>query len=799
MERAELWDRLRQSGAQRWDGLLARFGYQWPSGLRPGAPARPAKFFFEAEAVPELIALLQERLPEEAGDIVRRARKILEHRFDLLGYEDLDYGKAIDWHLDKVHGKSAPRQAAFRVKYLDFEQVGDAKITWELNRHQHLVVLAKAYLLTGDERFADEILAQWYSWKEQNPYPIGINWASTLEVAFRSMSWIWVRALLEGSPVVPAEFRNDLNRALALSGRHIERYLSTYFSPNTHLLGEAAALFFIGMTCPEAGQAEHWRQLGWRVVAEEAKNQVREDGFYFEQSAYYHVYALEFFLQCGLLAAKSDTPPSPDYAATVERMCSALTLLSRTGITASFGDDDGGRVLDGQRNRTVNLIEPLATAAVVFNRGDFKTLVSGLNASGSHADRLNANGLNEDIIWLLGAEGVEQFDVLKAKPVQFDSAALEDSGLYFMASADPVPQQLLIDAGPQGAGTAGHGHADALSVQLLYGGSVLLRDSGTLEYVGSSSDRGTLRGTAAHSTMTVDGLGQSQPIGPFVWDRLTRTQREVWIAGEHFDLFRGSHDGYATLGVTHRRWVFHLPGGFWLIRDVAEGHGAHKLELAWHIGSDLEPSNREARFFARAGSDYGLEIVGCASGAWKQELHPGWSSPAYGRREGSWTLRCSVETELPAECATVLVPLASHSQPGGTLRSLNEIDATEVRGYIYEVGQEQHGFFFRQTRGPWMHAGWASDAEFIYYRTDSQGLRDLYFYNGSYVEAAGKRVVSARGTIPYCQLITRGDTTQIVSPSKDQIVLHQPLLHIAIGRDVSLSGALSGARDRTGR
>src|SRR5258706_7352390 len=461
MERAELWDRSRQATAQRWDVLLFKVGHQWASGLRPGPPSRRGRFFFDPEAVPQLVALLRERLPELAEAIVARAERILEHRFDLLGFEDLNYGSVIDWHLDQVHGKSAPRQAAFRVKYLDFEQVGDAKVTWELNRHQHLVVLAKAYLLTGEERFAKEIFAQWYSWQEQNPYPIGINWASSLEVAFRSLSWLWVRALLEGNPVMPAKFRSDLTRALALSGRHIERYLSTYFSPNTHLLGEAAAIFCIGTACPEAIRSGHWRELGWRVVAQEARTQVRDDGFYFEQSAYYHVYALELFLQCGLLAEKDDAPPSAEYAGTVERMCSALALLSRTGITASFGDDDGGRVVDGDRNRAENLTEPLAVAAVVLGRGDFQYL---------------APGLNEDVILLLCAEGVEQFDALKVVAPRLFSTAMEPSGFYLMASAEPVPQQLVLDAGPQGAGPGGHGHADALSAELLNDGRMLRQD-----------------------------------------------------------------------------------------------------------------------------------------------------------------------------------------------------------------------------------------------------------------------------------------------------------------------------------
>ena len=62
-------------------------------------------------------------------------------------------GLEIDWHCDRVHGKRAPRKPWFRMKYLDFAEVGDSKVTWELNRHQHLVTLAKAYRLTGDQKF----------------------------------------------------------------------------------------------------------------------------------------------------------------------------------------------------------------------------------------------------------------------------------------------------------------------------------------------------------------------------------------------------------------------------------------------------------------------------------------------------------------------------------------------------------------------------------------------------------------------------------------------------------------------
>jgi hypothetical protein len=791
MDRAEFLDRSRQAVAQGWDEVLTKLGHDWTGQLRPAPPDRKGKFFFEPEAIPQLVALFRERLPDQAGALVRRAERILLHRFDLLGFADLDYGANMDWHLDKVHGRQAPRRSAFRVDYLNFAEVGDSKVTWELNRHQHLVLLGKAYLLTGEERFAREIFAQWYSWQEQNPYPVGINWASSLEVAFRSLSWLWLRALLDGNPVVPRGFSEDVSRALALSGRHMERYLSTYFSPNTHLLGEGMALFCIGTLCPEANQSDHWRELGWRVVVEEARQQVREDGFYFEQSVYYHVYALEFFLQCGLLASRNSVTPPAEYASTVEHMCTALALLSRTGVPARFGDDDGGRLLDGQRNLTEHLVDPLATAAVVFGRADFKYI---------------AGGLREETIWLLGAEGVQQFDALRSVPPELSSTALVPSGFYLMSSAEPVPQQVLIDAGPQGNGSGGHGHADALGLQLLYGGRVLLQDPGTFEYVGDGPDRARLRSTSSHNTLTVDGKGQSDPTGPFSWSRLTRSKQETWVAGEHFDLFCGSHDGYAQQGITHRRWVFHLPSRFWLVRDVVEGQGVHKLDLAWHLGPELHPSDSESRFFVgsdpvSSGPECGLALVGCTGSQWQRELQPSWWSSVYGRREESWTVRYRSESELPAEYATIVMPLTDRVQASGSLRSVNENHDAEVREYLYELGSERHGFFFRRSAGPWMQGDWASDAEFLYYRVDSNGLRDLYFYNGSYAEAGGKRLVSSQNAVPYCQLVTRGDATQVVSPSNERVALHEAMSHVTmshaeVGPDAAL--LLSGARDRMG-
>src|SRR5215467_13512246 len=405
----ELHTRLRQEAGKRMDTTLFRLGVHPGLNQRRNVGGWSGRFFFSPAELPKRVSLLRQYLPLEMEGVVREADEICCHRFRLLGHSDLDYGKDIDWHLDALHCKRTGLIPWYKIDFLDFELAGDHKVTWELNRHQHLVTLAKAWLLTGDEKYVKETVAQWYAWQRANPYPLGINWASSLEIAFRSLSWLWLRHLLADCSRLPASFENDLQRGLALGGRHIERYLSTYFSPNTHLLGEALALFFLGVLCPELKSAKRWKSLGWKILNREAGRQVPSDGFYFEQSTYYHVYALDFFLHAAVLASLNGVQVPEGFRETIKRMSEALFLLSRSGPPPQFGDDDGGRLFDPRRNQSVHMLDPLSTAAVLFERGDFKHL---------------AHDLREETLWLLGEQGVRRWDALTETKISRQSDAL---------------------------------------------------------------------------------------------------------------------------------------------------------------------------------------------------------------------------------------------------------------------------------------------------------------------------------------------------------------------------------------
>src|SRR5580704_5297106 len=121
MSPAEAYDRLRQGWSARLNLVRFRMGSSFGPKLRKAE--RAGYFFFGPGSIQSICAVMKQRLPQQVDQIMTQAERICRHRFDLLGYEDLDYGTEIDWHCDRVHEKRAPLRPWFKIPYLDFEEV----------------------------------------------------------------------------------------------------------------------------------------------------------------------------------------------------------------------------------------------------------------------------------------------------------------------------------------------------------------------------------------------------------------------------------------------------------------------------------------------------------------------------------------------------------------------------------------------------------------------------------------------------------------------------------------------------
>lgn len=637
---------------------------------------RRPRFFAGFDEGEDALEDLRQRFGARAEElVVERANRIVEGRFDLLGWRDLSFGDPIDWHLEPVSGKRAPLKHWSRIDYLDADLVGDKKIIWELNRHQYFLTLGRAYRYTGDERYAKTFIENLNAWMDQNPPKLGINWASSLEVSLRAISWLWAFHFFKGSSHLTAPVFLRALKFLHISARHLETYLSTYFAPNTHLTGEALGLFYLGTLLPEFNCAARWRTTGRRILLAELERQVRPDGVYFEQTSYYHRYTTDFYLHLCILSQANGERVEAALEERLKAMLDLLMSITRPdGTTPFFGDDDGGRFLMLDDREASDFRSTLSTGAALFNRPDYKYV---------------AREASEETFWLLGRDGLRAFDELDAQAPTINSRAFTDGGYYVMRDRwDDASNYMLIDSGPHGAVNGAHGHADALSFEMAALGRTLLVDPGTYTYTGSSEMRDYFRATASHNELLVDGESSSVPGGPFSWKSVARASALGWVSRDRFDYFKGEHDGYMRLAAPamRTRSVLFLKGDYWVMADRVATEGAHRYDLRFHFAAGADPSietrDETPMVRAREMGAAGLEMFTFGGGGqWKME--EGWVSQCYGERRPAPVLSFSAAcAEGPQGFITFLVPRGAQA-PGSRVR---EIRAANGRAFEFYDG-----------------------------------------------------------------------------------------------------------------
>src|SRR5262249_3254196 len=157
------------------------------------------------------------------------------------------------------------------------------------------------------------------------------------------------------------------------------------------------------------------------------------------------------------------------------------------------------------------------------------------------------------------------------------SRLFESSGVVVMFGK----AQVVVHAGPFGAGGAGHSHSDCLSLTARLGADPVLIDPGTFTYVGDPAWRNWFRGAAAHHTVRVDGADQALADGPFRWRNKPATRIDEWHTGEDLDYL----DATCLTRYRHRRRVLFLKPGLVLVLDeVDDLPGEHVVEQFWHLG-----------------------------------------------------------------------------------------------------------------------------------------------------------------------------------------------------------------------
>ncbi len=585
--------------------------------------ARARHFLDDAAAS---AACVRAAFPDAVPATIAVADAICAHRFHFLGRE-VEFGPEIDWQWNPDGAIPWPLVDSelfrYRHSYFRDDRPGDVKHPWELHRHQYFMTLAKAYLHTGDERYAEAFAALVLSWTEANPYGKGLGWYGSMEFGIRIISWANAFAVFRGSPHFVAHGLEPFLCGLYAMARRLAAFLTTdWLVPTNHLIGETAGLFVFSVCFPQFRESARWRRKALRIFVREVERQIFRDGVNKEQATGYHRFVVDFILLVMRLGELNGVALPPVLRERLEAMLEyEQHVLPPDNRVPQVGDcDDGRGVLLGEHDAFFDFRGWQAVGAVWFGRDDFARA---------------AAGGTEEAVWLLGPDGWRAFQAMRPGAEPRASRLFPEGGQAILRTGDgPRDSYVHTRCGPfglGGEGSSGHSHADMLALAIHWNGLPLAVDSGTYAYYCATDERDAFRRTAAHNTIAPDDVELAAMHRLKNWGAVPRTQLLEWTPVARGGTLRARMESPG--GYIHERAVCLEPGRLMIHDQLAMAPGRAAGPVVWrlHLHPDCDARAdgglvhivRDGRPFARLTFD---GFNACS-------IDDTWYAPSYGVKQ----------------------------------------------------------------------------------------------------------------------------------------------------------------------
>jgi hypothetical protein len=503
-----------------------------------------------------------------------------------------------------------------------------------LNRLHHWPKLAIAYSLTGDLKYFDELFKQIKHWIDANPYPLGINWISGIELGIRIVNLYYTLKYLP-TEKLSRNHKELIQKFVFIHAQHLYRYPSKYSSCANHALSEALGLFTAGLCFPSLKNSHKWKCLGKEVLEREVCRQIYPDGSSFEHTVPYLQFVADHFLIYYLICREYKEDISDQIEKRIKAVCNFIScIVDISGNIPMIGDDDDGyllRLCFGEHN---NFLSLLNTCSILFNRPEW------IHPSAS---------LDSKTLLLLGNSARAKWKELKKKEAwKMKSRYFDKAGLGLISHSKKGKEIKFVgNSGPLGLEPmSGHGHADALSFFLSVNGQPFFVDPGTYLYHSGGRWRRYFRSTAAHNTIQIDGQDQAVQLADFMFGDFYNVRNIHWSEKEDRIDWGAEHTGYHRLvnPVTHRRKVSYLKREYSFdMIDILKCRGNHDVKLLFHLHPDIEVLSEDKNTFRLSGNNASVllrvdhQLKGQVISGSEDPLM-GWYSPCFNRLQKTISL-----------------------------------------------------------------------------------------------------------------------------------------------------------------
>lgn len=570
----------------------------------------------------------------------------------------------------------------------------------------------------------------------------------SLVAVFRSTALTWLAAALPALSEHHQELEALVYRIILADTRFIRRRLGLS-APNNHRLADGFGLWYLGYLFPSLREAPEWRRTGEQLWLAELARQTYSDGGSFEHSVHYHELVLEMLAAYVLLSDRRRLAV-PGW---VRRRYLAMlrlqaVLAGSSGAAPSVGDAVEDSLFPLEPSQVCGggwAIHLLARSGAEMPPG-FRQAQAGA----------------EKAYWLSGGDIAPRARELSRSEGAMH--AFPEAG-FFGLPHNGGRDRLVFRTGParDSALSAGHMHADLLSVYVDWNRTPVIVDSGTYSY-----REGVPGGRGRFESVRARFMSPEMHNGPFIRgvDSLERGAGEfprgspasygkarAHLRGPGLVWIEARIDG-ATPYAGLSRGVISVLDRFWLVYDRTRVQGdpeglMYGLQLAQDVSAvHARPGGLMSLIFGA--KTVGLLFSGTAATEPSAEspvsIVDGLVSPGYGRLERATRLEWRRRPDAPLS-AFVIGSAITGTEAG---RLTVEPSAT---GVVFRLARDAGSeiVLLGSDSGSTVAGGRQFSGSLLWCRYEQRVPVELAWLNGSRFRD-GDRFIQSDAPIPWLRI-----------------------------------------------
>lgn len=451
------------------------------------------------------------------------------------------------WLKDPISKKIWPRDEFFINARTRRDGYGDVKYVLELNKLNHLVIIAVAYYYDGNEKHIRYIEKQLKNWIEEIKYEYSVVYRIIMDSAFRSINLIFISIFCFKSEYFKSNVYPLIHQILLLHERQIRkfntpRWFKTGNGAN-HVIGEMVGLIILKIWISICCNIKTSISEEYNWLYKTLEKLISPTGVYLEHSANYSRVVGEFLVLLDMFEPYIQTCHIKEDKY-IKNILTYITSLSHHNLLPNFGDNDAASILIPYK-KSFDDIRPLYT----------------------YAHRCNYIQQN-----------------------LFNLANFAQSGEFVWKSFDELDIYVFIRCGIYSIfrqGASAHIHNDILSLILTYGKEQIFIDKGCYYYNQSTSIREEYIKTSSHNTVFVPGYEQADYIYGGWYNY---PQSNIFTKNRPNCIFEGA---ITYKDIKHSRIIFYCENKIIIHDNVIKPQHTPKASYHYLLHENIHPTINE--------------------------------------------------------------------------------------------------------------------------------------------------------------------------------------------------------------